>query len=82
MHMFNNSLSAHTRKDVRPDLPHQNTPLSYNNIRLQDEQASQRAIAPAYPNRFTFILGFFATWGGNWMWNDIDAGEYPKDDMK
>jgi hypothetical protein len=26
--------------------------------------------------------GLIATWGGNWMWNDIDAREYPKDDMK
>jgi hypothetical protein len=25
---------------------------------------------------------FIATWRGNWMWNTIDAGEYPKDNMK
>ncbi len=25
---------------------------------------------------------FIATWGGNLMWNDIDAGQHDKNDMK
>jgi hypothetical protein len=35
---------------------------------------------PAPRNSHSF-WEFTAMWGGNWMWNNIDAGEYPKDDM-